>query len=67
MLYHDFNPVNGFVIDYMHGALLGVIDDLLELWCSNLYKDELYNIFSQVGQLFRLYDIFFVPYCVTML
>ena len=43
MYIKNFDFVNGFIIDYMHGVCSGVTKLLLTLWFSNNHKDALFN------------------------
>lgn len=41
---HDFDLINGFSIDYMHYALLGVVRKLMDLWLNTENHSEQYYI-----------------------
>lgn len=40
----DFDLINGFSIDYMHAALLGIMKKLMQLWLDSNSHDEPYYI-----------------------
>lgn len=42
--FNNFDLVNSFSIDYMHGVGLGVLKNLLHFWIDSTHKDEPYYI-----------------------
>ena len=48
MLLKDFNLVNGFVPDWMHGVCLGVVKKMLKIWLNGANRMEVYYIGHKV-------------------
>lgn len=48
LLHQPFDIVKGFVVDYMHIVLLGVVPMLLDLWLSKESKGKPYYIGDKV-------------------
>ena len=48
LLHPQFDIVKGFVVDYMHTVLLGVVPQLLNLWLGKENKEEAYYIGHKV-------------------
>lgn len=50
-LLHDFDMVNGFIIDYMHATLLGIVKMLLNFWLHSKYSKKPFSIRSRLSEL----------------
>lgn len=48
----DFDLVNGFVVDYMHCVLLGIVRKLIELWFDSKNHEEPYYISKKYQRIF---------------
>lgn len=49
MLFKDFNLVEGFVTDWMHGVCLGLVKNLLALWFSGEHRTKDFYIGDKVS------------------
>ena len=49
MLFKDFNLVEGFVTDWMHGVCLGLVKNLLALWFNGEHKTKDFYIGNKVS------------------
>ena len=48
LLYKPFDIVKGFVVDYMHAVLLGVVPQLLDKWLAKEEKGRPYYVGDKV-------------------
>ena len=48
MLFKEFNLVEGFVPDWMHGICLGLIKNLLAFWLNGEHKSKDFYIGNKV-------------------
>lgn len=49
MLFKDFNLVEGFVTDWMHGVCLGLVKNLLALWLNGEHRTKDFYIGNKVS------------------
>ena len=47
-LFKDFNLVEGFVTDWMHGVCLGLVKNLLALWFNGEHRTKGFFIGNKV-------------------
>lgn len=50
MLFKEFNLVEGFVPDWMHGICLGLIKNLLAFWLNGEHKSKDFYIGNKVSK-----------------
>lgn len=61
MLFKEFNLVEGFVSDWMHGVCLGLVKNLLALWFNGEHKTKDFYIGNKVPHCFE-YNV--IPLCM---
>ena len=49
MLLKDFNLVDGFVPDWMHGVCLGVVKNLIALWLNSENRSKAFYVGDKVS------------------
>ena len=54
MLFKEFDLVEGFVPDWMHGICLGLIKNLLAFWLNGEHKSKDFYIGNKVYKSYRI-------------
>jgi len=49
MLFKNFNLVDGFVPDWMHGVCLGVVKNLIALWLNSENRCKAFYVADKVS------------------
>lgn len=49
MLFKNFNLVDGFVPDWMHGVCLGVVKNLIALWLNSENRSKAFYVGDKVS------------------